>query len=95
MEFSILLEQLLTLGPVVTLLVSIIIYLAKKLTRTENHLKEIAKETRESEKENILVLDSISNALDKLSDKDIASKKLVIVELRSMRDLILSKLENK
>ena len=87
------LDTLLTLGPVVSVLVAIIYYLQKKLKASENCVNELHKNTRESDKENIQLLDSLSHALDKLSEKESVSTQLVITELRNLRDIILTKLE--
>jgi len=95
MEIAEILDQLITLGPVVSILVAIIYYLMKKLKTAEESLSELNKNTRDSEKENILLLDSLSHALDKLSEKENNSTEKVITELRNLRDLIMAKLEGK
>jgi uncharacterized membrane protein YvbJ len=93
MDITEVLGTLLSLGPVVTILVAVIIYLHKKLSGSEKSLKELNRTVRDNDKENILLLDSISHALDKLSDKDNTNTDKVLSELRNLRDLILAKLE--
>jgi len=95
MEIAEILEQLITLGPVVTVLVAVIYYLMKKLKQVEESLTILNKNTRDSEKENILLLDSLSHALDKLTEKDETNTDKLLTELRNLRDLILAKLEGK
>lgn len=93
MTISEILDTLLSLGPVVSVLVAIIYFLQKKLKIAEETIKEMNKETRDSDKENILLLDSLSHALDKLSERESNSTTTIIQELRNLRDLIISKLE--
>ena len=93
MTISEILDTLLALGPVVSVLVAIIYFLQKKLKIAEETIKEMNKETRDSDKENILLLDSLSHALDKLSERESNSTTVIIQELRNLRDLIISKLE--
>lgn len=95
MEVSELLDQIITLGPVVTILVAVIYYLIKKLNVAEENLTKLNKNTRDSEKENIILLDSLSHTLDRLLDREDASTEKVINEIRNLRDLIISKLEGK
>ena len=95
MEITEILDTLLALGPVVSILIAVILYLHKKLKASEEEVKELHKGTRDSDKQNIIILESLSNALDKLSEKENNSTDKIITELRSLRDLILAKLENK
>jgi len=88
------LENLITLGPVVTVLVSVIWFLHSKLSKAEERLDKLNQSTRDNDKENILLLESLSSALDKLSDRDDNNTQTILQELRNMRDLVITKLEN-
>lgn len=88
------LENLITLGPVVTVLVSVIWFLHNKLSKCEERLEKLNQSTRDNDKENILLLESLSSALDKLSDRDDNNTQTILQELRNMRDLVITKLEN-
>jgi archaellum biogenesis ATPase FlaH len=93
MTITEILDTLLKLGPVVSVLISVIYYLQKKLKQSEMTVEKLHKNTRDSEKENIILLDSLSHALDKLTEREDNSTRLVITELRNLRDIILAKLE--
>ncbi len=88
------LETLLKLGPVVSVLVVVIIYLYRKLSSKESEVTELNSYIRESDKSNIIILDKISHTLDKISDKEENNTEKVLVELRSLRDSIITRIEN-
>ena len=88
------LETLISLGPVVSILISIIVYLYKKLTKTEEDITKLNDYIRESDKSNIIILDKITHTLDKIGDKEENNTSKVLSELRALRDAIIIRLEN-
>jgi len=87
------LKTLLQLGPVVSILIAVIIYLYKSLGKRDEQIDELNLYIRESDKANIIILDKVTHTLDKLSDKDDTNTDKVLTELRGLRDAILLRLE--
>ncbi len=88
------LDTLIKLGPVVTILVAVVVYLYKKLGKREEEVKKLNEYIRESDKENIRILDKISHTLDRVIDREESNTDKVLTELRNLRDALLTRIEN-
>lgn len=89
------LADLLNLSPVIAVLVGFIVYLIyenrdlkAKNTEKENEIKELNEYFRESEKDNLEVLNGVNNTMDKLIDKQDNFDKNLIREMENMKQYI-------
>lgn len=93
-------NQLYTLSPIIgCLLVGIgyLVYLIKKKDDTiadkESELKELHKYVRDSDSENIKILEKVSSTLDKVMEQDKTGNSTVLKELDNLKQLIFLKLK--
>src|SRR6478735_914657 len=94
-------SQLYNLSPIIGLLLIAIGYLVydlrlknKKIEEKEGELKELNKYVRESENENIKILEKVSNTLDKVVDSQRSGDNSVLKEIDNLKQLIILKLKN-
>jgi len=92
------LKTLMQLGPVVTILVAVIFYLNKKLTKKEEICEEeidrLHSELRETEKENLTAMYKILAFVEKIDGKDKSRSDILLKELQETRKSIEDKLND-
>lgn len=99
-------SELWALSPIVGILAIACIYLARELHNKNGELKCLNEYIRNSEKENLQILQKVNNTLDKVSEaqksgddfvlKDIGiTKDSILKEIDNLKDLILLKLQDK
>lgn len=62
------LGDLAKMSPVIAILLYFVVYFKNKVQEKENEIKEMYKESRDLEKENINVLNRLSDAIDSLKE---------------------------
>ncbi len=94
-------SQLYTLSPIIGCLVIGIGYLVyslnardKKISEKEAELKELHKYVRDSDAENIKILEKVSSTLDRVMEQEKNGNSIVLKEIDNLKQLILIKLKN-
>lgn len=95
-------SQLYTLSPIIGCLVvgiGFLVYLLKKrddkINEKEAELKELNKYVRESDAENIKILEKVSSTLDRVMEQEKSGNSTVLKEIDNLKQLILLNLTNK
>lgn len=93
-------SQLYTLSPIIGCLVvaiGFLVYLLKKrdekITEKEAELKELNKYVRDSDAENIKILEKVSSTLDRVMEQEKSGNSIVLKEIDNLKQLILLKLK--
>ena len=92
-------SQLYNLSPIIGCLVTAIIFLVKisytkdkKITEKEAELKELNNYIRESDSENIKILERVSSTLDKVMEQEKNGNVNVLKEIDHLKQIILLKI---
>ncbi len=92
--------QLYTLSPIIGCLVvaiGFLVYLLKKrddkINEKEAELKELHKYVRDSDAENIKILEKVSSTLDRVMEQEKSGNSIVLKEIDNLKQLILLKLK--
>ena len=93
-------SQLYTLSPIIGCLcvgIGFLVYLLKKrddkINEKEAELKELHKYVRESDAENIKILEKVSSTLDKVMEQEKSGNSIVLKEIDNLKQLILLRLK--
>lgn len=82
------------LTPVVGVLVTGIYYFFNKEKTYITKIDELNKILRDKDKETLEIIGKLTVTLDKLIESDSTSKNEIINEIRNLRDIIITKIDN-
>lgn len=82
------------LTPVVGVLVTGIYYFFNKEKTYITKIDELNKILRDKDKETLEIIGKLTVTLDKLIESDYTSKNEIINEIRNLRDIIITKIDN-
>jgi hypothetical protein len=80
-------------GALITLFVLICWYLVRQIGKREKEVTDLNDYIRESEKENLQVLNDVNNTLDKVLENQKHSNDMVIKEIENLKEYITLKLD--
>ena len=86
------LSELIKLGPIVTVLVAIIVFLYKRLNKMEDAKDSLVDEIRESEKESLEVLLKVLGFMEKLEESDKGNHESILREIAQSKSELLVKI---
>ncbi len=87
------LEKLAEQGPVVTIAILVCIYFYKQVNKKEKEIDTLNGYIRESDKENLQILNDVNNTLDKVLENQKHSNEIVIKEIENLKEYISLKLD--
>lgn len=89
------LDKLTEKNIVYTILMVVIIYLGWRLNGREKEISELQKSSRESEKENMNILNQVSATLDRVIEGQRTTNEMIFREIQNLKEFIRFTMENK
>lgn len=89
-----LLSQLAKEGPLVALFLLVIIGLVYQLNKREKEIVKLNEYIRETNKDNMNVLNEVTNTLDKVVDKQRDTNDILTKEINNLKEFIILKLNS-
>jgi hypothetical protein len=88
-----LLQNLAEQGPVVTIAILVCLYFYKQVGKKEKEIETLNGYIRESDKENLQILNDVNNTLDKVLENQKHSNEMVVKEIENLKEYISLKLD--
>lgn len=85
-------EKLAEQGPIVTIAILVCLYFYKQLGKKEKEIETLNGYVRESDKENLQILNEVNNTLDKVLENQKQSNQMVIKEIENLKEYISLKM---
>lgn len=86
--------QIAKVAPVIAVLVIALRYFLRKEKLYQKQIKDLNDEIRQSEKDNLDILDKLANVIEKLSNNVVDNRDKVLKEIIVLKEYITLKLDN-